>query len=1450
MLKNAFKTYVAIGSSAGGFEALSELVKYLPEKTGFYYFVAQHHALGEKPILADLLNRSSKIAVVLVELGMVFKPDVLYIIPPKLKIIVKRNTPAAAEADINYTPLPNADILFSELSSIKNSKTIAIILSGTGHDGTEGMRIVKEFGGITMVQFPDESMFDSMPKHAIQEKQVDYILDIQDIALKLVKFANAFKDGTYITQELPFDEIVKLLHKEKQLDLFKYKEETIHRRIQKRMDILKLDNIKEYAKYFKENSREIDILNQEVLIGVTEFFREADAFEALKEHVKQRLLQKSEHSEFRIWSVACSSGEEAYSLAILVNEVSREIDKKFSIKIFASDIDDEALQKAREGEYNVKALESLKSEWIERYFVKNDSGYRVTKTLREQIIFAHHNFLDNPAFINMDLISCRNVLIYLKSSAQKDVFDIFHYALNPKGLLFLGSSESTLSSVDFFITLDIKHRIYEKKNETKQLFFPNQVINKQAKKLLKSREHSMQRQINTQEIEKHLQEDIFKYFRDGCLIVDSDYNIVYKKGNISYLNFSEGVVSLNLFDNLDKALHYDAKKLLNSVALLNTRDMSKFIQLGSTDSEKFVQIIAQPFNIPEYKQMTLLNFQEIEAKELLLNCADLPSFDENSVIDALTSKISEANMEIKNLSEELAFSKQNMAMMNSELQDANEKLQSTVEELETSNEEMQSSNEELRVSLASNRELQDKLSLILQSSIDGIIGLDMYARHTFVNERAAQLLGYSSEYLIGKDSHKLWHHTKPDGSYYPEEECPIIDVLRNGKSSRGEDLFWRKDGTSFPVEVLRAPIMEDGKITGVVVTFHDISEQKALEQKFKTEHEILDTYLKISGIMIVFIDLNGIVVDINDAGANILGLSKKKTIGLDWFENFVESDERTSSKATFFSILNNKEKSISHNISKIIDAQKYEHHISWSNAIYKNEKGEIIGVIATGSDITKEEFLLSQLEQSNIKYEQIFKSAQMGIAIVGLRGEWLDVNEYLCKLVGYTKKELLTLTFQDITHPNDLANDETHMQQFMNGEIDSLNIEKRYIHKNGSVIWINLSIVLLRDSSNNPLYFITTFQDISQVKMLMFELETKKNEFENIIRFAPNPMMIYSEDGDVIMLNEAFKNLTGYTLQDIPTIKSWNAKLEGAKDITEQKTIAKLFKDNVSVNEGQMKVRTKNGEFLIWIRSLAPLGNMYEGKRTIIYAATDITKMHENEEMMLAQSRQAAMGDMIGMIAHQWRQPLSVISMLANNLKADLEFGEKIKSTELEKLTDTLSEQTQFLSHTIDDFRTFLKPEKEKEKILLCDVYEKLRNMISKTLENNEIALNFVNDCNVEIYTYTNELIQVFINLLNNSKDAVKEHDIKDAKIDIITSYNKDLLKIEVKDNAGGINKNVINNLGEPYVSTKSKNGTGLGVYMSKMILQKHFGGTLSWKNCDKGSCFTIELPLVKLKKS
>lgn len=336
--------------------------------------------------------------------------------------------------------------------------------------------------------------------------------------------------------------------------------------------------------------------------------------------------------------------------------------------------------------------------------------------------------------------------------------------------------------------------------------------------------------------------------------------------------------------------------------------------------------------------------------------------------------------------------------------------------------------------------------------------------------------------------------------------------------------------------------------------------------------------------------------------------------------------------------------------------------------------------------------------------------------------------------------------------------------------------------------------------------------------------------------------MIHNEDGKVQLINRVWQELTGYSFDEIDTIKKWTQKAYGNKMSIVKKGIDKLYRNQGKVDEGEFSISTKNGKKLIWQFRSAPLGKV-DGKRTVITSAMDVTELKKKEEMMLNQSRQAAMGDMIAMIAHQWRQPITVIGMEANILKLDIELGEEITTQYLQKMAETISEQTEQLSKTIDDFRNFFKPNQEKVQTTMGNVIEDTLKIIGKSLENNNIDLKIENKSKTELLTYSNHLLQVFLNLLGNAKDILLDKDVTDAKITITIDETKDSIITNICDNGGGIPEDAIKRLGEPYFTTKKENGTGLGLYMSITIVKKHLNGSLTWENRDKGACFIVTLP-------
>ena len=1334
------------------------------------------------------------------------------------------------------------------LAIYKQKNSVGIVLTGSGHDGAVGVQKIKEQGGITIAQNPEEAQYASMPKSAIETLCVDHILTIEEIADYLTSLLFSHLHPTATTLPKSLNKITKMLYERKNLNLSHYKPETILRRIYKRMQLLHVKDFEEYTQYIVSDKQELELLYCEVLIGVTHFFRNKEYFEFLKQHLLNYLADKPNDYELRIWSVACSSGEEAYSLAIMVDQIFKELDKNFTFTLFATDIDKASLAIARAGIYSKETVQILAPEMVKDYFIEFENGYKVINSLRAKIIFTNHNILNDPPFIGQDLISCRNFLIYIQPEVQHELFELFHYALKEDGLLFLGSSESIQMGIEYFSTLDNDSKIYKKEKLQNPPKLSTHYFSKHITDKVKPLEPSIPKQT-IENFDTQLLETVFKYLGSNIVVVDKNYSIIYKKGKIPFVSFTDGFVTLNILDNINKTLRYELSSLLEKAFELKTQQQSRFVQTNPRAAEKtFVRIVAYPFEQAHKSFMVILYFQTLKAEDLIFDekCFDMPN--KPDMLKTLSKQLSLAREELLDLSKKLKLSKESMQLLNEELQSSNEELQSSNEELETSNEELQSTNEELIYSINSTKRLQAQLALLFNSMQDGMIGLDLEGNHTFVNSAAQKMLGFSEDELLGRNGHLLWHHTKRDGTHYPIEECSQHSALQEGISKSSEDLFWRKDGTSFEVSVLQNPVIEDGVLKGAILSFHDITEanrQKALLHK---EHQLSDLFMNISGLILVTLNTQGTIIMINKEGAELLGAHSENIIGKNWFDTFLPKENLDETKAQFFKLLNQQTPSLSHYKNIIIDTSGKQHLFSWTNSILKDQEGNITGIISSGTDISHEEELSQQLKIQEHLYKMTFEEADVGIAHISFDGKWIDVNDYMCTLLGYTKEEFLQLNVYDVTHKDDLEKEDLMIQELLESHKRSYHLEKRYIHKDGTLVWVSLSVVVLEDELQQPLYLLKVIRDISQLKLLMYQLEGEKSQLKDIIEFTPLPMLIYNKEGHIVLANKAWEQNTGYTKESLSTIDAM------VQTLFEDKENAKLFYNKpfsqIDVKETQYVTFNKSNQKRIGLFNSVLLHNSHDAQESYaISSIIDITGLKESEEIMVAQSRQAAMGDMLSMIAHQWRQPLSVISMAANNLKAQMELEVQISEENLHQIINTIDEQTNYLSHTIDDFRNFFKPDKVKEHISLNEIFKRLTTLIDKSLQNNSIQLVLPQEDDIQLLIYANGLLQVLLNLLTNAKDAIKEHHSIHGLIRISVEQTDTEIIIDVHDNGGGIDASIINSLTQPYVTTKSKNGTGLGLYMSKIIVTKHLAGRLFWKSDTDGSDFYIALPKTSLEE-
>jgi two-component system CheB/CheR fusion protein len=739
-LKKTFPI-VGIGASAGGLSAFEAFFSSMSNLNPDIAFVLiQHLDPDHKSILCEIIQRYTSMKVFEVEDGMRIEPHCVYIIPPKYDIAIFNDTlklVTPLEARGHRLPI---DFFFTSLAEAKKEDAIGIIFSGTGHDGTEGIRAIKEQGGLVIVQDLATAEFDGMPKSALESGLVDYELAPDEIFPYLVAHMAHQLNKPFLLLNHAKDtnnlkEIFVLLYSQTGHDFSMYKTSTIKRRIERRMAVHQIDTMEQYVNYLQSTKSELDELFKDLLIGVTNFFRDAELFASLEKNAIPKLfLQKEPGSTIRVWIAGCSSGEEAYSIAILLMEHMERLQEPYSVQVFATDIDVRAIATARAGLYPLSIADDISKERLKRFFTLNEDRkmYRIHKKIRDLLIFSEHNIIKDPPFSRLDMICCRNLLIYMGAALQKKLIPLFHYSLAPNGILFLGSSETIGEFNDYFKIIDQKAKIYQCKN------LPNS-----SKIILSSRMQPMeqllpatpvlvkQSQIKTSLPLRELTEQILlKELIPSAALINAHGDILYLHGRMGrYLEMPSGEAGVsNILAMAREGLQHDLNVSLQK-AIFKDEVVSKTeILMKTNEYFNMVNLQVRPVHLEaelhSQEPLYLVILEEISAikqeqlnKESILE--NIPLEDENGKDAGSIKKLQQelhlkekflqtANDKVRTYNEELKS-------YNEEIQSMNEELQSTNEELETSKEELQSVNEELSTV---NAELQEKVTDLSRSNND------------------------------------------------------------------------------------------------------------------------------------------------------------------------------------------------------------------------------------------------------------------------------------------------------------------------------------------------------------------------------------------------------------------------------------------------------------------------------------------------------------------------------------------------------------------------------------------------------------------------------------------------------------------------------------------------------------------------------------------------------------
>jgi two-component system CheB/CheR fusion protein len=734
---------VGIGASAGGLEAFTQLLSFLPSDTGMAFVLVQHLDPNHKSLLTEILSRSIAMPVREVQDSMAVEPDNVYVIPPN-------RTMKIAHGSLHLSPRAKMTIdeFFFSLATERGGKAIGVILSGGDADGSLGLEAIKEAGGITFAQSENSAGTAIMPHNAIATGQVDFILSPEQIAEKLVSisrhpYVTSSTSGPTIESEKVTDSIggiFALLRSTTGVDFTDYKHTTIRRRIFRRMALYRLDDLDDYVSYLQENKAEVQALYQELLINVTKFFRDATVFKTLKQKVFPALTRsRGADAPIRFWVAGCSTGEEAYSLAICLLEFLAHYHYKPTIQIFATDVNEFAIEKARLGIYKENQMVDVPPGLRERFFTKIDDGYQINKSVRELCIFARQNLIADPPFSKLDLISCRNVFIYFGTALQKKVLSVFHYGLMPAGFLLLGSSETVGELPDLFTPIDQKGRIFTKQPSSISLNWePSSpgygLTNHSTGPLIPLKSN------NELELQSLTDEIVLKDYAPAGVVIDANLEIILFRGQTgNYLEPSPGRASLNLFNLAREELRLELRTAVHQAKQSGQpvkKDRISLIQKKAAGDQELphshqIRINVIPFQLKEsHKDYFLVLF------ERLLTPATLEGDFNNTGRNRIKRKQASAEQqEMERLQQELLSTKAYLQSIISEQQSTNQDLRAANEEILSSNEELQSTNEELQTAKEEIQATNEELSTINE---------ELYRRNVFstnVSNDLQNLLG-------------------------------------------------------------------------------------------------------------------------------------------------------------------------------------------------------------------------------------------------------------------------------------------------------------------------------------------------------------------------------------------------------------------------------------------------------------------------------------------------------------------------------------------------------------------------------------------------------------------------------------------------------------------------------------------------------------------------------------